>query len=38
MPTRPTTLTSKKITMVNNDLRIISAALAMDTPVFPETY
>jgi integrase len=31
-------LDAKKVALVNNDLRIISAALAMDTPVFPDAY
>ncbi len=28
----------KKMAMVNNDLRLVSAALAMDAPIFPDAY
>ena len=28
----------KKVAMVNNDLRLVSTALAMDFPVFPDDY
>lgn len=28
----------KKVSLANNDLRLISAALAMDDPIFPEQY